>query len=162
MNTTENDPISAQYLILNIGDHYFAASVANIQDVIKSPKKTPVPLSKENISGVLNLRGHIVTEINVAKMLGIKDKENIQNGYAVVVTVRDEFYSLAFEGIGNVIEIKPTDIDPLPETVQKKWHQMARGVHQTPEHLIVILDPALMINMITSEDDAAKTAEASA
>ena len=105
--TEPKDNISSQYLILNIGAHSFAVPVMNIQDVIKSINKTPVPLSKANINGLLNLRGHIVTEIDVAKTLGIEGrKHDSKNDFAVVVDIKDEFYSFAFDGIGDVIEIK--------------------------------------------------------
>ena len=90
--------IDTQYLVLNIGEHHFAANVANIEDVIKSRKTTPVPLSKPNITGLLNLRGHIVTEIDVAMTLDIQRPPPADGGLAVVIMLDDEFYSLTFDG----------------------------------------------------------------
>ncbi|MDP7143039.1 MAG: chemotaxis protein CheW [Alphaproteobacteria bacterium] len=143
---------SGQYLILNIDAHYFAVSVKNIQDVIRENKKTPVPLSKDNINGVLNLRGHIVTEIDVAQSLGLSKATDrgAGDGFAVVVNVDGEAYSFRFGGVGDVIEIETDQIDPLPETLQKSWHRVAVGVYRMPEHLVVLLDLDMLIAQIKS------------
>ena len=144
---------NSQYLILNIDDHNFAAKVSNIEDVIQLSKTTPVPLSKDTIGGLLNLRGHIVTEIDVSKTLGI-DTE-VKDGYAVVITTpQDEFYSLSFEGIGDVIEIGFSDIEPLPETVQKSWHSVSKGVYRNDDQLIVILDLDMFIDHLIDDEDS--------
>lgn len=121
-----------------------------MQDVIKLSKKTPVPLSQKNISGLLNLRGHIVTEINVSQTLGLKEK--VKSGFAVVINRDDELYSLAFEGIGDVIEISFSEIEPLPETVQKNWHQLAKGVYRMGDKLIVILDLELFVDLLIDKE----------
>ncbi len=142
-----------QYLVLNIGPHYFAVNVQNIEDVIKSGKTTPVPLSKDNINGLLNLRGHIVTEINVAKTLNIDSQSKNEDCYTVVINIKNEFYSLSFGGIGDVIKISPDDIHHLPETVQKEWHYVSKGVHRLSEHILVILDLNLLIEMIAKKDN---------
>lgn len=130
---------ASQYLILHIGAHYFAVNVGNITDVIKQSRKTPVPLANKNISGVLNLRGHIVTEIDVATTLGIQ-RHNRDKGLAVVINREDELYSFVFDGIGDVVEIAFAAIDPLPETVQKTWHTLSKGVYKMADKLVVILD----------------------
>lgn len=142
----------SQYLVLYIGKHCFATNVYNIEDVIKQNRKTPVPLSADNIGGVLNLRGYIVTEINVAKTLSIPSEKH-NNGFSVVINRKDELYSLAFDRIGDVIEIDSSDIAPLPETVQKNWHQLSKGVYGLEEQLLVILDLELFITNFL-EDDA--------
>jgi len=139
-----------QYLILNIGEHYFAADVHHIEDVIRCRKTTPVPLSKKNITGVLNLRGHIVTEIDVAITLDIKS-DNTQK-YIIVICVESEFYSLSFDGIGDVINIEENDILPVPETVEKKWHHVAKGIYRDPNNLFVLLDLSLFIDMAFKEE----------
>lgn len=66
----KNDNVKC--LIVNIGDHYFGALVNNIADVNQRSPTTPIPMANKNIIGVLNSRGHIVTEINVAHVLGIE------------------------------------------------------------------------------------------
>ena len=142
-----------QYLVFNIASHYFAANVLQIDDVIRSKKTTEVPLSKINIRGLSNLRGHIVTEIDVAQTLNIKRDTVPEASYSVVTHINQEFYSLAFDGIGDVIEIPADQIDTLPETVQKKWHLVSNGVFQDESNLIVLLDFPLFIKMVSENKD---------
>ena len=151
-----NEEITDQFLILNIGPHNFAVNVYNIQDVIRQRATTPVPLSKDNINGLMNLRGHIVTEINVAHSMKIIEHEVQKDGFAVVTMIEDEFYSLLFGGIGDVIEIKPEQIDPLPETIQKSWHQVSAGVHQLSDRLLVILDLKTLVDIFVKNPDTSK------
>ena len=145
----------SQYLILNIDQHYFAVNVNTIEDVIKQNKKTAVPLSSSNIGGVLNLRGYIVTEINVAQTLGIRSAQN-NDGFAVVINRKDELYSLAFDNIGDVIEIAFSEIAPLPETIQKSWHQLSKGVYRQDDKLVVILDLVLFVESLLEEETSRK------
>lgn len=153
IKTSDSD--LSQYLIFNIGTHYFASNVLNIDDVIRSGKTTSVPLSKKNIRGLSNLRGHIVTEIDVAKTLNIVRDEKPKESYSVVTHINNEFYSLTFDGIGDVIEIKSDSIDPLPETVNKKWHNVSNGVFQSEDNLLVILDFLLFIEIVSEEKQEA-------
>lgn len=144
---------SSQFLILNIGQHHFAADVRHIQDVIKRRQTTRVPLAKRHIVGLLNLRGHIVTEISVARTLGIKETVMAAGeGFTVVINRNEELYSLLFDGIGDVIEISPSEIEPLPETVERRWHQISKGVYRQEEKLLVILDFALLMGLMSDEE----------
>jgi purine-binding chemotaxis protein CheW len=145
---------ASQYLILNIGPHHFAVNVGNITDVIKQSRKTPVPLASKNIAGVLNLRGHIVTEIDVATTLDIPHPKK-ENGFAVVINKEEELYSFVFDQIGDVMEIGFSQIAPLPETVQKDWHHLSKGVYKLADKLVVILDLAAFVEAaIPAEADS--------
>lgn len=137
----------SQYLILYIDNHCFAVNINNIEDVIKQNRKTPVPLAYDNIGGVLNLRGYIVTEISVSKSLGIQQKSK-ETGYAVVINYKQELYSLAFERVGDVIEIENAQIAPLPETIQECWRQLSKGVYRLKNKLVVILDLELFVDSL--------------
>lgn len=143
-------------LIVNVGDHYFGAIIDSIEDIIQRNPTTPVPLSDENVIGVLNLRGHIVTEIDIAKVLGV-DKEceiKYDQGFSIVVDKGDEMFSLLFEGVGDVIDIKSSDIEPLPATINLNWLHMSKGVYRMEEKLIVILDFNQLIDSITPKEAA--------
>jgi purine-binding chemotaxis protein CheW len=138
----KEEPVYYKALIVNIGEHYFAAPIDNIQDVILRSPTTKVPLASKHIIGLLNLRGHVVTEINVAYTLGIEDDSELDdtNGYSIVINHGNEMFSMVFEGVGDVIDINTDDIEQLPDTSNKDWLSMTRGIFRTQERLIVILD----------------------
>lgn len=140
-------------LILNIGNHYFGAPIESIQDVIQRNPTTPVPLTPPNIIGLLNLRGHIVTEIDVAYTLGIHNRDWLagNNGYSIVINRGGEMYSLVFEGIGDVVDVMDSSIERLPDTINRKWFSISRGVCRMGDKLVVLLDFNLMIDHLTPE-----------
>lgn len=140
-------------LVVNIGGHYFGAPIENIQDVIQRNPTTPVPLTTSNIIGLLNLRGHIVTEIDVAYTLGIMDRHKLMGsaGYSIVINRGGEMYSLVFEGIGDVVDVSKSDIEKLPDTVSRRWVSISRGVCRMGDKLVVLLDFNLMIDHLTPE-----------
>ena len=148
----QSGPQTMNVLVCNIGTHYFGAIIDHIQDVIRRSPTTPVPLTSPNIVGLLNLRGHIVTEIDVAKTLGIADEsdENL-DGYSVVINKDHEMYSLVFDGVGDVIDIPVSQIENLPFTIDKTWSALSHGVYRLNDKLLVILDFDLLINKLTTE-----------
>jgi purine-binding chemotaxis protein CheW len=147
----------SRILITNIGDHYFGAAIDEIHDVIQRQRTTQVPLTRPNIIGLLNLRGHIVTEIDMAKTLEIDvDLDNQKQGeYSIVISYENELYSLAFDGIGDVINIQNTAIEHLPETINRRWHSMSKGVYRLPDKLLVILDLKTIIGELTHSPSVA-------
>ena len=151
---TENETYKA--LIVNIGGHYFGAIIDKIQDIIQRNPVTPVPLAPDNIIGLMNLRGHVVTEIDVAKTLGIDHEINLedQKGYSIVINRNGEMYSLVFEGVGDVIDIPFDKVEKLPDTINKDWFEISKGVYRMGKHLVILLDFDLLINHLTPSDES--------
>lgn len=137
-------------LVANIGDHYFGLTIDNIQDVIKCSPTTHVPLAPDNIVGLLNLRGHIVTEIDIAKTLAVESevRKRTEECFSVVINKNNEMYSLVFEGVGDVVDISESEIEALPFTINKKWFSLSKGVYRMDDVLLVILDFDLLIDNI--------------
>ena len=144
----------SKVLIVNIGDHYFGALIDNIEDVIPRSPTTPVPLAPANIVGLLNLRGHIVTEIDVARTLDIEAEVSMDKaqGYSIVVNKDAEMYSLVFDGVGDVVDIPAQKIEKLPDTIHKSWCRVSRGVYRYGEKLIVLLDFDLLIDHLSPQE----------
>ncbi len=141
---------SIKILTASIGNHTFGISINDIQDVIKCSPTTHVPLAPDNIVGLLNLRGHIVTEINIAKTLEIEleMKKPIEECYSIVINKNNEMYSLVFEEIGDVIDIDESKMETLPFTINKKWLTLSKGVYRLEHTLLIILDFDMLIDTI--------------
>lgn len=151
MSTTQNDNNAIRVLIVNIGDHYFGIPIHEIHDVIQRQKTTPVPLTQNSIIGLLNLRGHIVTEIDMATALQINTRSETvrKNKYSIVIGQRGELYSLAIDDIGDVIDIQSSDVEPIPETVDRNWLTLVKGVIRLPDKLVITLDLEALVAKLT-------------
>lgn len=137
-------------LVVHIGKHYFAAPIDHIQDVILRNPTTRVPLASRHVVGLLNLRGHVVTEMNVAYTLGLDEECPIADseGFSIVINNGSEMFSMVFQGVGDVIDIPTGEIEQLPDTINSDWLKVAHGVYRTPERLLVILDFGRLLDLV--------------
>jgi purine-binding chemotaxis protein CheW len=145
----KNDNDVIRVLIINIGDHYFGTPIHEIQDVIQRQKTTQVPLTQNSIIGLLNLRGHIVTEVNMATALNIPSAVETERKYSIVIGQKGELYSLAIDDIGDVIDVQSSSIETIPETIDRSWINVSKGVIRLPEKLVVILNLEALITRLT-------------
>lgn len=153
----DNEDVT-RILIVSIGDHYFGTPIHEIHDVIQRQKTTPVPLTQNSIIGLLNLRGHIVTEVDMATALNIPSSENARKKYSIVIGQKGELYSLAIDDIGDVIDAQMSTIEPIPETVDRSWISLSKGVIRLPDHLIIILDLEALITKLTQNAQSIQAA----
>lgn len=75
----------------------------------------------------------------------------LEDGYSIVINKGNEMYSLVFEDVGDVIDIPLSNIEKLPDTIQKKWISVSKGVYRMGEKLIVLLDFNLLIDHLTPD-----------
>lgn len=127
-------------LILKIDEQFFAIPVNKIRDVLILQEVTAVPLAPNEIIGLINLRGRIVTGINIRSILGIDKHYNLKNSMSVVVEFEKDLYSLIVDFVGDVITIPCSDINPNPENMDKKWLDISIGIYPNKDDLIVIID----------------------
>lgn len=118
----------------------FGISALKVRDVLRRQPLTKVPLAAPDIAGAINLRGHIVTAIDVRSRLGAKPRERDDATMCVVVEGADEWFCLIVDSVGDVITIADTSIEPTPASVPEVWAKMMRGVHRMPSHLLLLLD----------------------
>lgn len=127
-----------------VDDQRVAIPVQRVQDVLGPQRLTPVPLGAPEIAGVLNLRGRIVTAIDLRRRLGMPPATH-EHSMSVVVEHDGELYSLVIDQVGEVIDPPAdrfeTDLVPLTPA----WRDLARGVYRLEDHLLVLLDVAKII-----------------
>lgn len=135
---------SGEVVSMIVGDQRVAIPVQRVQDVLGPQRLTSVPLGAAEIAGVLNLRGRIVTAIDLRRRLGMPPA-NQENSMSVVVEHDGELYSLIIDQVGEVLEPPhdrfETDLVPLTPA----WRELARGVYRLDDHLLVLLDVAKIL-----------------
>ena len=98
----------AEYVTAMIGGQLFGLPISRVQDVFMPERLTRVPLSPGEIAGVLNLRGRIVTVVDMRARLGLPKNDDGKPPMAVGVDLRGESYGLLIDQIGEVLEASPT------------------------------------------------------
>jgi purine-binding chemotaxis protein CheW len=124
----------------------FGVDVLQVQEVIRYQQMTRVPRAPTVVEGLINLRGQIVTAIDMRKRLGFSPRPADQRPMNVVVQNSDGVVSLLVDGIGDVVEVEPAQVESVPETVSARVREVVAGVFKLREGLLLVLDPARAVN----------------
>ncbi len=134
------------FLTINVGGQIFGIPILQVQDVLGDMKVTRIPLAPPQVCGALNLRGRIVTAIDVRKCLGLPPIESIAERMSVVVTHDDELFSLVIDSVGDVLTLKDKEYEQNPATLDITWKAVSLGIYRLDGKILVILDiPKLLL-----------------
>ncbi|MGE3770098.1 MAG: chemotaxis protein CheW [Bdellovibrionales bacterium] len=138
-----------------IAGQSFGIPVLQVQDVLQPQHITHVPLAPPEIAGVLNLRGRIVTAIDVRARLNLAraDKKSMN----VVVQHNNETYSLLVDKVGDVLSLPTKDFELPPPTMDACWREVAEGIYRLDGSLMIVLD---IDRLLAFTDVAAEETEA--
>ncbi len=131
---------SEQFCTFFLDGHFFGVPVQQVQEVIRYQEMTRVPMVTQVIRGLINLRGQIVTAIDLRRRLGMAERPADQLPMNVVVRTDEGAFSLLVDEIGDVIEVEEKTFEQPPETMKGIAREMIRGVHKLNERLMHVLD----------------------
>lgn len=120
----------------------FGLDVLAVQEIIRHQEVTGVPLAPGSVSGLINLRGQIVTTLDLRQRLEFPPRGDGKDPINIVVRLgSEEPVSLAVDEIGDVVTCEDADFEPAPETVPRIAREMLTGVYKLKDGLLLILDP---------------------
>jgi purine-binding chemotaxis protein CheW len=143
--------ITRQFCTFYLDKHFFGVPVAEVQEVIRYLELTRVPLVSEVVRGLINLRGQIVTAIDLRLCLGMPERPAGQLPMNVVIRTSDGAVSLLVDEIGDVLDVSPESMEEPPETLQGPMREMVRGVYKLAGTLLLELDMQRAISDIGKE-----------
>jgi len=123
-----------------IGDALYGIDILNIQEINRNMDITWVPQAKEYVKGVLNLRGQIVTIIDLGKKLGLSPANMEKENRNIIVNSQDEYIGFLVDQISDVLPADPNKIEPAPANISGIQGKYFQGVFKTEHSLIGILD----------------------
>ena len=129
-----------KYLQATIGSHPFALKVEEIHDVLHTPVMTPIPLAPPEYTGLLNLRGKIITAIDLGTLLKLTRFDQSNPGYCVISSFEEDYYSFIVEYVGNVFHESECTKVALPSTMDATWAMYSSHMIKYNDSLLVCLD----------------------
>jgi purine-binding chemotaxis protein CheW len=120
--------------------HYFGIEVLEVQEVIRHQEMTRVPLAPAVVRGLINLRGQIVTAIDLRRRLGFPDRLGGELPVNVVVRTEDGAVSLLVDEIGDVLQVSEESFERPPETLKGPARELVRGAYKLADRLLLALD----------------------
>jgi purine-binding chemotaxis protein CheW len=132
-------------------DHLlFGVGVEKVQEVIRYQKMTRVPLAPPVVRGLINLRGQIVTAIDLRCRLGLRERDANDLPMNVVIRHEDGAVSLLVDEIGDVLEVDDDTFELPPGTLTGEARELIRGVYKLKEKLLIALDADKMLKLVAA------------
>src|SRR6516165_10643659 len=129
-----------QYCTFYVDGHYFGLDVLRVQEIIRYQEMTRVPLAPPVVRGLINLRGQIVTAIDLRRRLELDDRPADQLPVNVVVQTDDGAVSLLVDEIGDVLNVEEKLFEPPPDTLAGTARELIRGAYKLDNRLMLLLD----------------------
>ena len=146
--TPSADGAITEYVTTMIGGQLFGMPISRVQDVFMPERLTRVPLASSDVAGVLNLRGRIVTAIDMRSRLGLPKNEDGKPPMAVGVDLRGESYGLLIDQIGEVLKLRDEGREENPVNLDPRMAKLAGGVHRLDGQLMVVLDVDRVLEIV--------------
>jgi purine-binding chemotaxis protein CheW len=150
-NTTnlesERVPNSGQFSTFFVADLFFGVDVLRVQELLRFQHMTPVPLATEVIEGLINLRGQIVTAIDMRRRLRLPPRAGNQTPMNMVVRTDDGAVSLLVDEIGDVLDVQDATYELPPENLDPAARELIRGVYKMKDRLLLVLDAERTVDL---------------
>jgi purine-binding chemotaxis protein CheW len=134
---------STQLCTFNVDRLFFGVEVTTVQEVLRAQPMTRVPLARAMVRGLINLRGQIVTAIDMRAYLGFPERVDGEPPMNVVIRGSESSVSLLVDSIGDVIEVPASAFEAPPSTMKAEQRRLIAAVCKLPEQLLLVLSPTL-------------------
>ena len=141
---------SLQFSTFHVGGLFFGLEVLKVQEVLRYQDMTPVPLAPSVIEGLINLRGQIVTAIDVRRRLELPPRADGEFPVNVVVRNDGETVSLLVDEVGDVLDVDEDAYERPPETLKGVARELVTGVYTLKDRLLLVLDTERTVNLPAS------------
>ncbi len=125
---------------IKVGGETFGVPVLSVQDVIAPVRIDVVPLAPPEVAGSLNLRGRIVTAIDIRKRMGMPARDEGAPHMSVIVERSGELYALQVDDVGDVLWLATAEQEPAPITLSPEWRAVCDGLYRLEGELMLVLN----------------------
>ena len=132
---------TSQFCTFYLDKLLFGVELRGVQEVICSLEMTKVPLAPAMVSGLINLRGQIVTAVDLRRRLELEPRPAGTLAMNVVVRSEDGAVSLLVDEIGDVLQLDPADFEAAPDNLSPAARELVRGVYKLKNRLLLVLNP---------------------
>lgn len=155
MSTAAQESVSAstrslQFSTFYVGGLFFGLEVLKVQEVLRYQDMTRVPLAPAVIEGLINLRGQIVTAVDMRRRLGLPPRDPSVTPMNMVIRFDDTAVSLLVDEIGDVLEVPSDAFEEVPDNVDRDYRELIHGVYKLEGRLLLALDSERVLNFVKS------------
>ncbi|CAN1531777.1 CheW Chemotaxis signal transduction protein [Rhabdaerophilaceae bacterium] len=153
-NRMRNEAVTAgeiQLISVRIEGQLIGLPITSVRDVFAITRMTPVPRADSAVAGLVNLRGHIVTILDLGALLSSRSGERNANGDTMAVGVewQGEVFGLVVDEIGDVLSLSGESSEPMPANMGQTWARHTRRVHKLERDLLIEVDLHSLLDSMT-------------
>jgi purine-binding chemotaxis protein CheW len=141
------DAAQGMFVTMTVANQIFGVPVLKVQDVLGPQRIAHVPLAPPEVLGSLNLRGRIVTAVDIRTRLGLPPLGDNTQSMSVVVDHGGELYSLVVDKVGEVMSLPAADFERNPSTLDPRWQEVSNGIYRLQGTLLVVLDVSRLLRL---------------
>ncbi len=136
-----------QFCTFFVDGLFFGVELRKVQELIRYQKITRVPLASPVVRGLINLRGQIITAIDLRRRLDLNERPADQLSMNVVVRTSDGVVSLLVDEIEDIVEVEEDTFEPPPETLKGVARELIRGAYKLKNRLLLVLDSEKAVDL---------------
>ncbi|MBM3530532.1 MAG: chemotaxis protein CheW [Alphaproteobacteria bacterium] len=138
---------STEYVTVTVGDQLFGLPIGRVQDVFVPERLTHVPLAPPEVAGMLNLRGRVVTAIDMRCRLDFGRRDASQPMLAIGIEFKGESYGLLIDTVGEVLKLPDSARESKPANLDPRLARVASSIYRLENQLMVVLDVDRVLDM---------------
>jgi purine-binding chemotaxis protein CheW len=150
-DTESGHNATREYVTVTIAGQLFGMPIEEVHDVFRPQGVASVALSRPEIAGVLNMRGRIVTAIDMRRRLDLPPREPDAPCMAIGIEHGGESYGLVIDEVGEVLRLARDGLEPNPVNLDRRWAYVSAGVHRLEGDLLVVLDVSRLLALVQEE-----------
>jgi purine-binding chemotaxis protein CheW len=139
--------LEQQFCTFRVGPFFFGVEVDKVQEVVRQQAMTRVPLAPPEVRGLINLRGQIITAIDLRRRLHLPERPAGQTAMHVLLSTGGGGVSFEVDQIEDVLTLRTDTIEPVPEMLQPEVRKFLRGVSQQEDRLLLVLDECRALDL---------------
>lgn len=145
----ERGETASMFVTLTVAGQLCGVPVLSVRDVLGEQAITRIPLAPPEVAGSLNLRGRIVTAVDLRRRLRLPPAPPGTPRMSVVAEQGGELYALLVDQVSEVLTLRSRQFEPAPPTLPAAWAAYADGIYRLPAGLLVVLDVARLLALST-------------
>lgn len=150
---------TAAFVTATVAGQLFGIPIERAQDVFTVASLTPVPLAPADVLGLTNLRGRVVTALDIRPRLGLPARQAAEGDMAVGIQADGEPFGIVVDRIGEIVTVDPRDVEPNPVHLHPAWAALSRGVYGLDDGLLLVLDVDALLEIPPSSPDTPRISE---
>ena len=149
--------MSRQFCTFYVGDLYLGIEAERVQEILRLENLTPVPLAPEAVCGLINLRGQIVSAVDLRLQLGAPEALDAGRRMAIILSNAEGSISFVVDRFGDVVDVDEKDFEDPPENLKGRAREMIRGAYKLQDRLLLILNTENALQVRRDEGDTRMT-----